>query len=111
VDDQFQKKSAFTAHLAVKHGRLSAANVDHTLYNRFDNSCRIDCTDASNAEVTDAGIKPHFAEDDLPDDSDNMNEDTFVRNLSLFLLKLQSRYSVPMSTVDVIASEMINCMN
>jgi len=108
----FSKKSSFSAHLSVKHGILNKNTIDGELL--------VDCTSGAGANSDDDVLFPQETivgcdthDGDNNDDSDmgsadTVDKDAFLRNFSLFFLKLQCRFNVPASTVELIANEIFN---
>ena len=102
----FSKKSSFTAHLSVKHGTPSRVIVDTNMLVHCQESDNAVCDETVNSESADLNI----VESDIhvPYNDEEINKESFLRNFALFFLRLQCRYNVPVSTVDLIAREIDN---
>lgn len=91
----FTLKSSFTAHMSRKHREFSASTISE-IYKEV-------TPQSSDAAFHDASqnLAPN---DDLPQ---NLNE-TFLRNMCMFYLKLQGQLLLPASTIQIIVEEMPN---
>jgi hypothetical protein len=119
------KKSTLTAHISVKHGNVNKMNINEAMTEVDENSV---CTTELNVDTTDLSDS---TEPELPDTSgqhvdtadtivsydntyvetyDGINKNAFMQNLSLFFLRLQCRFNVPVSTIEVIARE-LQCLH
>lgn len=98
----FTKKSSFTAHMSRKHRECSLENISDMYRETVSQSTSTVtlCEDASQISVD-----PQTSENcELPQ---NFNE-TFLRNICLFYLKLQGQLLLPASTIQTIVEEMQN---
>ena len=102
---KMSKVTTFTAHLSVKHGTLNKLSVDQSM---LDSSI----SSSSDVRYCDVISDSEIACDDSISESscniDIVDTNNFVYNLTLMLLKLQSRYNIASSTVDVLAEEFKN---
>ena len=97
----FSVKSSFTAHMSRKHRACSVDSISDMYRETIcQSSSVIACEDASQSS-NDATINESI---ELPQ---NFNE-TFLRNLCLFYLKLQGQLLLPASTIQTIVEEMQN---
>lgn len=95
----FTLKSSFTAHLSRKHPQCSVNNIN-VIYRDITPQCS--ATACEEASQTLDGATEEGTE--LPP---NFNE-TFLRNVCLFYLKLQGQLLLPASTIQIIVEEMQN---
>lgn len=95
----FTLKSSFTAHLSRKHPQCSVNNIN-VIYREIAPQCS--ATACEEASQTLDGATEEGTE--LPP---NFNE-TFLRNVCLFYLKLQGQLLLPASTIQIIVEEMQN---
>ena len=94
----FTLKSSFTAHMSRKHRDCSASNINDIYKEVTLQSCDI-FHDASQNLAPD-----NTTLEELPH---NLNE-TFMRNMCLFYLKLQGQLLLPASTIQIIVEEIQN---
>jgi len=107
----FPKKSSFSAHLSVKHGILKKIQlmvnclwiaqvvlVQTLMMFCFQRKEIVgsDTHDGDNKDDSDMGS------------ADIVDKDAFLRNFGLFFLRLQCRFNVPGSTVELVANEIFN---
>lgn len=98
----FTKKSAFTAHMSRKHKRCFVENISYVYREMVCQSPRTVCEHASQIYNT---VDPSTSEScELPH---NFNE-TSLRNVCLFYLKLQGQLLVPDSTIQIVVEEIQN---
>jgi hypothetical protein len=103
------KKSTFSAHLSIKHGCVNRLNVDNShvvdcsLVDHGADNCP-DSVDDENTEINSTG-ESCYQETAVVD---VLQSDAVVKNIALFLLKLQCQYHVPVNTVKIIGQEMYN---
>lgn len=95
----FTLKSSFTAHMSRKHKECSASDISE-IYKEVSPQSSSDTVfnDTSQNVATDDGT------DGL---TQNFNE-TFLRNMCMFYLKLQGQLLLPSSTIQIIVEEMQN---
>ena len=98
-------RSTFSAHISRKHGGVNKLNI----------TCETNQTLCTSSEGLDLGehsyvdIESDVAEDVMePSVSDGIEIGALINNLALFFLKLQCKYHVPVSTIDVIVAELWN---
>ena len=109
----FRIKSSFSSHLSRKHrfqtfSEVSQRNASDVY--RQDPAIRDDC-EVSQETTEDVHTDENF-DCEISDFDFNDNEKTeryFLENLALFYLKLQGKYIIPSSTIQVIISEMNEC--
>lgn len=95
----FTLKSSFTAHMSRKHRDCSASTISEIYKEVTPQSSDDAFHDASQ------NLAPNDApNNDLPE---NLNE-TFLRNMCMFYLKLQGQLLLPASTIQIIVEEMQN---
>jgi uncharacterized C2H2 Zn-finger protein len=118
------KKSTFTAHISVKHGTVNKVNINQSMVEDVDSFSERESQDTTGHALQAAdsmcshGNIGHDVEVDNGIHHSNWNSapevevdngvqgDAFLHNLSLFFLRLQCKFNVPVSTIEVIAKEM-----
>ena len=102
----FKVKSSFTAHMSRKQRDFADSSI-RDLYRVSSQSTSVP-TESGHVgpQVYEAGTETGTDEGDL-DMSDNFS-DLFLRNISLFYLKLQGQFLLPASTIQNIVEEMQN---
>lgn len=96
------KRSTFSAHLSVKHGALNKMNVDRSVLVETDQSDDLTLTHCNDDRTVAEQIDYEM------DHCNEIDNELYIRNFALFFLKLQCRFIVPVSTVNVIANEIDN---
>lgn len=104
------KRSTFSAHISIKHGTINKNNIKNDMIISPDADAP--ARDEDSEEVADSDSSCMLQ--NIPDTSESLldlqgvESPVFIRNLGLFLLKLQCRYHIASSTVQLIADEMQN---
>ena len=108
------KRGTFSAHISIKHGTFNKNNINKDMLitpvadapDIDEDSDMFHCVSVdsdSNAMLQTITDTPESLTD-----SEGVNSQVFIHNLSLFLLKLQCKYHIASSTVQLVAEEMRN---
>ena len=103
----FKVKSTFTAHMSRTHRDFADSSISDFYRNTApqSSSAPTDLVD-SGPQVSEVGTETSTDEGDM--DMSQDFHDLFLRNVSLFYLKLQGQFLLPASTIQVIVEEMQN---
>lgn len=105
---EMSKRSTFSAHISVKHGALNKNNVNKDMIIFPD--INPPACDESTQAVADSDSNSMLQNvSDTSESSgglEGVDSQVFIRNLGLFLLKLQCKYHIASSTVQLLADEM-----
>lgn len=102
------KRSPFSAHISIKHGTLNKMNINNDLIISSDTDAP-GCYDDVEAVVdSDNSCMLQNTADtsESLSDLEGVDSQVFIHNLALFLLKLQCKYHIASSTVQLVAEEM-----
>lgn len=98
----FSLRSSFTAHISRKHKNATSVQVS-TMH--FVHSV------PSQASVAESQLDVSFVHDEPEDTLDPADmKGLYMRNVCMFYMKLQAKYLVPSSTIQMIVEE-VNCLN
>ncbi|XP_062268268.1 uncharacterized protein LOC133974641 [Platichthys flesus] len=101
----FKVKSSFTAHMSRKHNFFSDSTISN-LNTESQSSSAKNESDDNCPQVFEAGAD--IGTDPCDTDVSENFCDLFLRNVSLFYLKLQGQFLLPVSTIQNIVEEMQN---
>jgi len=102
------KRSTFSAHVSVKHGALNTNNINKDMI-IFPDINPPACDENTQAVAdSDSNSMLQNVSDTSESSSalEGVDSQVFISNLGLFLLKLQCKYHIASSTVQLVADEM-----
>lgn len=103
----FKIKSSFTSHISRKHGDITDRSIND-LYRDLPRQSSVVAMPTADSEVTENEDVTETGRDDEDMDSSGDFSDLYLRNVSLFYLKLQGKFLLPASTIQSIVEEMVN---
>jgi len=105
---KFSKRSTFSAHMSIKHRTVLTDDTDSSSQNSYSSRQQNDSAEIGGSALACLSSACHNEDDQQFDAVSPCDEKSVVRNLSLFLLKLQCRNHIPSVTVDFIAKEVFS---